>query len=366
MTIIVPDISTRLKPDLIPIVQTIYREFCNLQRDARVLVMSDSRTPDYIVASFHGVASAMGAEAVTLQTDVPYGGPTYQPMVRWPKALAAAAKESDLLVDLAVGYADFVVEAMDRGARVIMPGDGIGGPYLDDMLMRTIRDADIHQLRRNADWVAEQFTAAKTCTLLSGDDDELVVDLTDLQGNSGCGFLWDADKNDWKTNYGILPPAQPGVTLPRGRVSGTVTVDGTVLWHQIYHEEPRTPLKLRFEAGRLVGISGDRYLSNRLRNWLEEMGDDGAWEGPNHLNIGINPNAVLSQNQEWERVFGAVTCGMGDMSVSAGLYARGVKLEWAKSRVHWDWTVMQPTLKLDGRVIAENGRLLVPAGIARR
>jgi leucyl aminopeptidase (aminopeptidase T) len=355
MTIISPDISTRLKPDFIAVVQTIYSEFCNLQRDQRVLVMTDARTPDYIVSTFHGMATAMGADAVTIETNIPFGGPTYQPMVKWPSMLAAAAKEADLLVDLGIGYANFVVEAMDRGARVIMPGDGIGGPYLDDILIRTIRDVDIHQIRREADRIAARFTAASTCKLISGDGDELVVDISGLPGNCGDGFLWDKDKGEFKSNYGILPPAQPGVIVARGRANGTVSVDGTLLWHPIYHEEPRTPLKLTFEDGRLVHIGGDKYLSNRVRQWLTDLNDPGAWEGPNHLNIGINPNALLTQNQEWERVYGSVTCGMGDMSTAAGLFERESKVEWSKSKVHWDWTINQPTVLLDDKIMLKDG-----------
>lgn len=360
MTIIAPDISTRLKPDFIPVVDTIYREFCNLRRDERVLILSDARTPDYIVSTFHGVAAALGADVATMETAIPFGGPTYQPSAKWSPMLAAAARESNLIIDLAIGYAQFVVEAMNNGTRVLMPGDGIGGPYLDDMLIRTIRDTDIHKVRREADAVAACFTKASTIRMITGDgEDELVVDIEGLVGSPSDGFLWDKDKNAWKSSYGILPPAQPGIALARGRARGTVSVDGTVLWHQIYHEEPRSPLKLRFEDGRLVDITGDRYLSNRVRNWLLELGDPGAYEGPNHLNIGINPNALLTQNQEWERVYGSVTCGMGDLSVAAGLYAREANVEFAVSKVHWDWTVMQPTILLDDKILAKDGRLFL-------
>jgi leucyl aminopeptidase (aminopeptidase T) len=357
MTIIAPDVSSRLKPDFIPVVRTIYTEFCNLQRDARVLIISDARTPDYVIATFQGVATALGADAATMETKIPFGGPTYQPMAKWSPMLAAAAREADLIVDLGVGYAEFVVEALDRGARVIMPGDGIGNPYLEDILIRTIRDTDIHTVRREADRIAARFTEASTCTVISGDGDELTVDISGLPGYCGDGFLWDKDKAAYKSNYGILPPATPGVMLARGRVNGTLSVDGTVLWHPIYHEEPRSPLKLRFEDSRLVDIGGDKYLSNRIRHWLHEMKDEGAWEGPNHLNIGINPNALLTQNQEWERVYGTVTCGMGDMSVAAGLFERGSTVQWAKSNVHWDLTMNQPTVLLDAKVILKDGHV---------
>jgi leucyl aminopeptidase (aminopeptidase T) len=357
MTIISPDVSSRLKPDFLGVVHTIYSEFCNLQRDERVLIMSDARTPDYIISSFHGGASALGADVVSIETNIPFGGPTYQPMVKWSPMLAAATREATLLVDLGIGYAEFIVEAMNRGARVIMPGDGIGNPYLDDILIRTIRDADIHKIRREADRIAARFSAAKTCKLITGDDDELVVDISGLPGHPDDGFLWDKDQATFKSNYGILPPAQPGVTIPRGCTNGTISVDGTVLWHPIYHEEPRSPLKLRYQDGRLVEIGGDKYLSNRVRQWLENLGDEGAWEGPNHLNIGINPNALLTQNQEWERVYGSVTCGMGDMTVGSGLFERDSKVEFTKSKVHWDLTMNQPTILLDDQVLLKDGRI---------
>lgn len=147
------------------------------------------------------------------------------------------------------------------------------------------------------------------------------------------------------------------MTIARGRTNGTISVDGTVLWHPIYHEEPRSPLKLRYKDGRLVEIGGDKTLSNRIRRWLEDLGDEGAWEGPNHLNIGINPNALLTQNQEWERVYGSVTCGMGDMTVASGLFERGSKVEWAKSKVHWDLTMNQPTVLLDDQVLLKDGQI---------
>jgi leucyl aminopeptidase (aminopeptidase T) len=358
MSIITPDVSTRLKPDFIKVVNTIYTEMCALASREKVLVLSDARTPDHIVATFQGVAMSLGAEAVTMESAIPPGGPTYQPMVKWSPMVAAAAMEADLIVDLAVGYADFMPAALDKGTRVIMPGDGIGGPYLDDMLIRTVGDCDIHAVRREADRVAEAFSAARSCRMLTGEGQELVVDISDLEGAASDGFLWDMDRNDWKTSYAILPPAQPGVAIPKGRGDGTVSVDGTLLWHPIYHERPRDPLILTFENGKLVDAGGDKYLAGRLIAWLKQLGDDGARHGPVHLNIGVNPNALLTQNQEWERVYGSVTCGMGDMSLGGSLFARGQHApSWVSSGVHWDWTVMQPVVLLDDRVVAENGVL---------
>jgi hypothetical protein len=44
MSLISPDVGTRLKPDAIVAVTKIYRELCNLQPDTNVLVLTDART----------------------------------------------------------------------------------------------------------------------------------------------------------------------------------------------------------------------------------------------------------------------------------------------------------------------------------
>ena len=358
MASISPDVAPRLKPDTIAVIKLIYEDVCNLQKGQNVLIVSDARTPDFVVATFQGLALAMGAEAVSIECRIPVGGATYQPGSRWPKMLEAAAMEADLIVDMAVGYAEFVVKAVQNGARVICPGDGIGGPFMDDVLIRTMLHTDIHAVRRHADSIAQRFTEASTCTVQTGRD-EFSIDLTDVRGESGCGFLWDPDRNDWKSSWTFLPPAQPGILVPKGRGTGSINVDGTLLYHPNYHEKPDSPLRLTFDQGRLESIDGDRILSARLQTWLEQLDDEGAWYGPVHLNIGNNPNAVLSQSQEWERVYGSITCGMGDFSLLGGLMPGLSSDILVKSNVHWDWTVLQPRILLDDRVFVENAKIFV-------
>lgn len=352
-----PDVSSRLRPELISVVRMILVDACNLRAGENVLIISDARTPDHIIAVFQGVAQSLGAEAVRIECRLPRGGATYQPGSRWPSMLKAAASEANLIVDMAVGYADFIVDAVMRGARVICPGDGIGSPFMEDVLVRTLLHADVAAIRREAERIAGRFTAARECTLVTLGD-EFTVDLTGVEGAAGDGYLWNAEKGVWTSPWAFLPPAQPGVLVPLGRGNGTVNVDGTLLYHPDYHEKPDTPLRLSFKDGRLTDIGGDAYLAARLENWLDQLADDGARNGPVHLNIGINPNAMLTQSQEWERVYGSVTCGMGDLSMLSRILGKDFGFALSRSAVHWDWTVLQPRILLDGEVFAERGRIL--------
>lgn len=360
MSLISPDVGTRLKPDAIVAVTTIYRDICNLQPDTNVLILTDARTPDYIVATFQGVAQAIGADVVRMECKIHAGGATYQPSSRWSSMVIAASERADLIIDMAVGYAEFIVTAVKRGCRVLCPGDGIGGGYMDDVLIRTVLHADIHAIRRHADRVAKRFTKASHCTVITGTGhDRLDIDLTGLDGISADGFLWDPDRKDWKSNWAFLPPAQPGVLIPKGRGNGVIHVDGNLLYHSLYMDNPKAPIRLEFRDGRLVDVGGDSVLSNALTNWLDRLNDEGSRLGPVHLNVGINPNAVLSQSQEWERVYGSITCGMGDLSL-LGLLMGETSFQLPKSLVHWDWTVVQPQVLLDGETIVERGRVLIP------
>ncbi len=48
---------------------------------------------------------------------------------------------------------------------------------------------------------------------------------------------------------------------------------------------------------------------------------------------------------------------MGDLSMLSKIHGDGVGFALSKSAVHWDWTVLQPKILLDGKVFAENGRI---------
>ena len=61
MAAITPDNASRLKPDFIEVVHLIYKDVCNLQADTKVLIISDARTPDYVVATLSGGSANVGS-----------------------------------------------------------------------------------------------------------------------------------------------------------------------------------------------------------------------------------------------------------------------------------------------------------------
>ncbi len=355
------DISVTLRPELLKAVHFIYRHQCNLQPGWRLLLLSDSRTPQHIVSAFSGVAMLLDAEVLEMR--LPMGPhPAYQPGFTWPPLIAtavkAAASEVDLIVDMAVGYAAFIVEILQRGrTRIIGPGDATGAPHLDDSLIRCLLLDDPLRIRREALQVAELFSAGRTLRVSSLEGSDFEVDIADLKGDSFDGFLWDEASGDWVSNYQFTPGATPGVVIPKGRGNGTLALDGLLLYENV-HVVPADPVILSIEDGQIVDIRGDRHVAHRLRHWLASLQDPGCRNGPIHANLGLSQHARLTEHLEWERVRGSMVFGMGDNSMLAPLV--GADFAVSTSSVHWDVQALRPTVSIDGVAIIEEGVVCLP------
>jgi leucyl aminopeptidase (aminopeptidase T) len=342
------------RPEILRVIHVIYQEMAHMQAGDEVLVIADSRTAPDVVNAFFGEALAMGATAQVLQVPTP-PPPSIQTSIVWSKTVHAATTTPDLIVDLSIGYADFIVDAVKRGARVLCPGDGTGHDHLIETLLRTVGAVDLHALRKEADRLAELFTAANTVRITSEEGTDLTIDAAGLRADPNDGFLWDPDKEDWKASWALLPPAQPGLLIPTGRTNGTLAVDGFILYEPSYdHETPLTPLLLHVKDGWIEGIEGNPLTSNRLRGWLDSWAPDHTpYHGPVHCNVGINPRAMLTQHQEFERLRGTITFGWGDNSALFSLMHSDEPT--VTSPVHWDCMILRPTLQLDDRVVIERG-----------
>lgn len=296
--------------------------------------------------------------ATVVEMHVPMGPhPAYQPGFTWDplisNAVLAAAEHADLIVDMAIGYADFMVEIVQRGkTRIIGPGDATGAPHIDDSLIRCLLLDDPYQIRKEAIQTANIMSAGKTLRVTSKEGTDYTLDIGDLKGDTFDGFLWDRESNEWVSNYQFTPGATPGIVIPMGRGDGILALDGLFLYENVHHL-PKTPVMLTIEHGKITHIEGDAYICNRLEDWLNNLDDEGCRNGPIHANIGLSRHARLTEHLEWERVRGGMVFGIGDNSLLAPFV--GADFETSKSNVHWDVQVLRPTVTIDRTAIIENG-----------
>ena len=350
------DVSVNLRPELLKAIHFIFREQCNLQKGWRVLLICDSHTPQHISTAFSGVAMQFDAEVLEMR--VPMGPhPAYQPGFTWDplvsRSIRAAADHADLIVDMAIGYADFMVDIVKAGkTKIIGPGDATGAPHIDDSLIRCLLLDDPFRIRHEAVAAANMMSEGKTLRVISEEGTDYSVDISDLQGDTFDGFLWDRETGDWASNYQFTPGATPGVVIPKGRGNGVLALDGLFLYENVHHL-PKEPVFLTIDDGRITAISGDPYITHRLRAWLDGLNDDGCRNGPIHANIGLSQHARLTEHLEWERVRGGIVFGIGDNSLLAPFV--GAEFETSKSGVHWDVQVLRPTVAVDDTRIIETG-----------
>jgi 2,5-dihydroxypyridine 5,6-dioxygenase len=350
-----------MRPEFVQLVESIYRDMCNLRAEENVLIITDSRTPHEVAATWMSQAMTKGATAAIMTVPAP---PPYPPGIitgPWPRSLVDAVDNVDLIIDMSGVWDDFIGAAVSRGARMLTVSWGWGGAELEDTLIRTMAHTDIHALRREADYLAGLFTQARTMRVTSESGTDLTMDLSGLAAEAHDGFLWDPEKLEWKSRYAILPPAQPGLWLPPGRCSGTLGVDAYLDPEARLHDMRAQPATLTIENGKIAKVEGRGAGVSRFREWLEtRAAHESSQAGPIHWLLGINPQAkLLSHHIEFERVRGAITWGWGDSSVIAGM--SGMEIDTVAAPIHWDTMLVDPTVELDGRVLVQDGVIVIDA-----
>jgi len=118
-------------------------------------------------------------------------------------------------------------------------------------------------------------------------------------------------------------------------IEGTAVIDG-FLWPPDEIRRIDEPLVLKFEEGRLIDIGGCSIKSRMLASRLGGQSVD-----IQHFCVGFNPGATFDGRiLEAERVFGAMTIGMGEGSL------------------HTDGVMKRPSLIVDHTVIEAEGRFV--------
>jgi len=298
----------------------------------RVVIVTDTMRDQSVAHALMGAAMAAEAEPVLIVM------PTRRRTPQEPPAAVAAAMRS---ADLAFLYTTYSlthssarVAAQKEGARVItMPG------VTEDGFLRTLSvdmDRLIALTNRLADRVARARTARVTTRLGTDMRYELEHPLATFDGVA--------------KDSGDLDAFPPGLFLsvPRAKsASGVAVVDGSIT--QV--GRVTSPVKMRFENGRLVSIEGGNEAT-RLSSLLASLDDPNAYEFA-AWGIGTNPGAALvgeDPSFEGERVYGWTHVSTGSSATLPG--------GTVKANIHLDGIVSQPTIHLDQEMILENGKFV--------
>lgn len=135
--------------------------------------------------------------------------------------------------------------------------------------------------------------------------------------------------------------------MPReGSAEGRIVVDGPVAHLGL----PTSPITLEVEGGRVTEVGGNAPESEELR-WIVS----GVENADNVAEVGIGLNPLSRRNGDFEeekKARGNVHVALGD-----NVYYGGS----VRSPIHMDMVLYRPTVRLDGRTVVEDGRIIEEA-----
>jgi leucyl aminopeptidase (aminopeptidase T) len=142
--------------------------------------------------------------------------------------------------------------------------------------------------------------------------------------------------------WGNLPAGEAYIAPLETQTDGIVVVDGTIAQIGL----PSQPVTLEFREGKVIRIEGGGEAV-QLRNLLESLEDENAYVIA-ELGIGTNEAARLTGvTLEDEKVLGTVHVAIGRNTGFGGVNM---------SKIHLDFIMTNPTFKIDGKVVIENGQ----------
>jgi leucyl aminopeptidase (aminopeptidase T) len=251
-----------------------------------------------------------------------------------PRPVAAAMLETAVLIaptSKSVSHTEARRVASEAGVRAATMPD-----ITEEMLIRTM-GADYVGVRRRSEALSALLTDATSVHVTSPEGTDVMFN---LEGRAGL-----ADTGDLTAPgaFGNLPAGEGFVAPVEGKTAGRIVFDGSIWPVGILSE----PLMIEIEAGFATSFTGQ--AAERFKAILEPYGRDAFAVA--ELGIGTNDAAILTGVVlEDEKILGTVHVAFGDNHSFGGSI---------RVQSHQDGVVLHPRVEIDGRVVLEEGKLLI-------
>ena len=302
-------------------------EVCmNIKPEEIVLVMTDTGKVK-LAEAFAYASSSLGATTV-----VSVMRPLERSGLEPPKPVAEAMKASDVVLiptSTSFSHTDARREASKNGVRIAsMPG------ITEDMMSMGGLTADYHEVERLTNLVSDVLDKGKIVEITTPSGTNLVMSIEGRTCLRDTG-LYHKPPNLW----GNLPAGEACLAPVEGTTQGVLAIDslGKIVTQ---------PVRVTLKDGWAVRFDGPD--AGRLESLLKR-GDANAFN-VGELGVGTNAKARLTGAVlEDEKVLGTVHIALGDNSSYPGGHS--------KSNIHMDGILLEPTVKVDGVLLLEKGKL---------
>ena len=262
--------------------------------------------------------------------------------------LSRNGEEPPEMISEAMKFADAVVcpaskslthtaarrNACEAGSRVAtMPGITL------DTMVRCL-SADYYAIADRTRELTVLLDEAKVARITTAIGTDLTIPIDGIKAISSTGLMHDPG------SFGNLPSGESYMMPAEEQSEGVFIVDGSMAG--IGDLAGKTPITIKVEGGYAVEITGGPE-ADELRSKLEAVGRKAFHTA--ELGIGTNDAAKIIGNiLEDEKVMGTVHIALGNNMSMGGTF---------DVPIHLDGIIKDPTLELDGKVIMDNGKLLV-------
>jgi len=296
----------------------------------QVVLLTDGGTDAEVVTRLLEAVAARDGIPLVAQMPAPH-----LPGAEPPGAVAAMMAEAAAIIELTslfIGSSRARRDATGRGARYLaMPGVRLdtfraGGPL----------EVDFEQLRADAEHVGRAWGTAQEFRLTSRGGTDLRGSVADRPGRVLHGIATQPGA------YMAPPDIESGTAPVEGTVSGTVVVDGDLLF---MGQGPLVePVVLHIVDGQVRGIEGPER--GRLTAMLERCQDD-RMANLAEVSLAFNPAGTICEvPMETESARGTAHVALGN-SIAYGGVVNAV--------AHLDCVMRDATLELDGRAVMIEG-----------
>lgn len=251
-----------------------------------------------------------------------------------PELIAALMQEADIgicVTSQSLTHTNARLNAVKNGTRIAtMPGITEAmfseGPILADYVL----------LQENTLKLSEKLTKASVCRIITGDNEELIINIKGRKGVASTGVYTQRGQS------GNLPSGEAYIAPIETDANGTFIADGSIVGVGLL----KNPIRITLKNGRITAIEGEdserveaAIPQNELSRTIGELG------------IGTNPMArITGVILEDEKIYGSAHVAFGTNTTFGGVL---------KAPSHIDCVTLKPTIYLDDELIASNGEIVV-------
>lgn len=186
--------------------------------------------------------------------------------------------------------------------------------------------------------LADILTIGRSARLVTPAGTDLTFSIARMKGYADTGMIHEPGR------FSNLPAGEASTAPVAESTNGVIVIDGSFPRVGLI----KTPVRMSVKNGFVVRITGGKE-AEQIRKMIRSHGKLGR--NIAEVGIGTNPRAkVTGCVLEDEKKLGTVHVGLGNNISFGGKVA---------VPMHYDGVLLKPTLEIDGKVLLENGELMV-------